>query len=1041
MRAPFLSAFAAAGAAFGATAIAGDGTAPLSFNEHIRPILSDKCFACHGTDAKHREADRRLDTPEGAYAILEDIQAIKPGDLAGSDAWVRIISKDKDEVMPPPKSHKTLTDQEKAVIKRWIEEGATYQKHWAFEAPVKHDPPKVDGYRVNNPIDAFIAERLQRDKLPMTGEAGRETLIRRVSLSLTGLPPTIKEVDDFLGDSGDGAYERMVDRYLASPRYGEEMGRLWLDVARYADTHGLHLDNERQMWAYRDWVVRAFNDNLPFDQFTTWQLAGDLLPNSTRDQQIATGFNRCNVTTSEGGSINEEYIFRYAVDRAATSVETWMGLTAGCAVCHDHKYDPISAKEFYSIYAFFHSNADPAMDGNALLTKPTLKLASPEEEAKLKGYDAKLADLQKQIGAKLAEVKYTDPATIQPLPPPKEAETVWIDDDFPKGANVQQNEGTPPTRWITTAQEGGQVQSGQRALVRSSAGTAQDFYEGGTPFDIPVGARFFFHVYLDPADPPEAVMIQVHRGSWDHRAVWGNAEAIGYGALNTPGRYRAGDLPEASKWTRLEVDVEKLGFKPGDKVNGLSFTLHGGTAYFDQMGVVSRYDATSDPNQSYLAWQKLGQGKDTQGIPAEINKLLKEGPKPDRKPEKEKELLDYYLQQVNTGTKPLFAALVTQRDAVQKEREDFDKAIPQTFIWNDLGKPRDSFIMVRGQYDKPGEKVEPGTPAVLPPLRKANPEGRATRLDFANWLSSPENPLMARVTVNRFWQQFFGIGLVKTSFDFGSQGEPPTHPHLLDWLAITFRENSWDVKKLVKTMVTSATFRAASKTTPDLLRLDPENRLYAHGPRFRLDAEVLRDNALAVGGLLNLEMGGKAVRTYQPPNIWEPVGFVGSNTRDYKQDSGSALYRRSLYCFIKRTAPPPFMSNFDAPNREQSCSRRERSNTPLQALQLMNDVQHFEAARAFAERIIIDGGNSPEERIAYAYRAVLSRRPEAEEAGIVKAAFEKHFARFQQDPEAAKKVIANGESKPRANLAPPEVAAWTLIANLILNLDETVTRN
>jgi hypothetical protein len=349
--------------------------------------------------------------------------------------------------------------------------------------------------------------------------------------------------------------------------------------------------------------------------------------------------------------------------------------------------------------------------------------------------------------------------------------------------------------------------------------------------------------------------------------------------------------------------------------------------------------------------------------------------------------------------------------------------------------------MVRGQYDKPGEKVEPATPAILPPLQKANAQGRANRLDFAKWLASPEHPLMARVTVNRFWQQFFGTGLVKTSFDFGSQGEMPTHPQLLDWLAVSFREGGWDVKKLVKLMVTSATFRASSQTTPELIRRDPENRLYAHGPRFRLDAEQLRDNALAVSGLLNLEMGGKGARTYQPPNIWEPVGFVGSNTRDYRQDKGDALYRRSLYCFLKRTAPPPFMSNFDAPNREQSCSRRERSNTPLQALQLMNDIQHFEAARAFAERIIIDGGASPQDRIAFAYRSVLSRKPDAEELSIVKAALDKYLERFQQDVEAAKKVIANGESKPRASLPPAEVAAWTLVANLILNLDETVTRN
>jgi hypothetical protein len=385
--------------------------------------------------------------------------------------------------------------------------------------------------------------------------------------------------------------------------------------------------------------------------------------------------------------------------------------------------------------------------------------------------------------------------------------------------------------------------------------------------------------------------------------------------------------------------------------------------------------------------------------------------------------------------------LVQTRDDLQKQRDDFDKAIPQTFVWADLGKPRESFVMLRGQYDKPGEKVEPGTPAVLPSLSKASPDARANRLDLARWLTSPEHPLTTRVTVNRFWQQIFGVGLVKTSYDFGSQGEMPSHPELLDWLSVSFREGGWDVKKLFKLMLTSATFRQSSAATPQLVLRDPENRLYARGPRFRLDAEQIRDNALYVSGLMNFEMGGKGVRTYQPPNIWEPVGFVGSNTRDYKQDSGPALYRRSLYVFLKRTAPPPFMSNFDAPNREQFCAVRERSNTPLQALQLMNDVQHFEAARAFAERLMMDGGVTPEERISQGYRAVLSRMPDADEIAIVRDAFQKHWARFQQDPEAAKKVIRNGESQTRPGLPEPELAAWTLVANLLLNLDETVTRN
>ena len=1013
----------------------------LRFNQDIRPILSDKCFACHGTDAKKRKADRRLDTPEGAYAVNDDVQAIAPGNLAKSESWKRILSKDEDEVMPPPESHKKLSDAEKALIRRWIEEGAGYQKHWAFEAPVKAAVPEVQSskFKVQNPIDAFIGERLQREGLQFSPEADRETLVRRVAFAVTGLPPTVRETDAFLADPSPDAYAKMADRYLSSPRHGEEMARHWLDVARYGDTHGLHLDNERQMWAYRDWVVRAFNANLPFDQFTIWQLAGDLIPNATQDQLTATGFNRCNVTTSEGGAIAEEFTYRYAVDRTSTMIETWMGLTGGCAVCHDHKFDPLSTKEFYSLYSFFQSNADPAMDGNALLTKPVLQLATPAQEAQMKVLDGKIAPLRTQMDAKLKEITYTDPATVKPLPPAKETETVWIEDDFPPGAKAQANGGTPPVQWVTAAN--GHVFSGKRALKRSATGLAQDYYSGGAaPFDAPQGAKFFFHVFLDPANPPEAVMLQIHTGKWESRAVWGNPDAISYGQPNSPSRFGAGTLPVPGKWARLEVDASAIDVKPGDKITGVAFTLHGGTAYFDHMGVVARIAPATDPAQSFAAWEKLGNGKDTPGLPADINAALKTGPKK-RKPEQEKQLRDYYLTNVCVATKEPFASLAMERDKLQKQRDELAKNVPSTFIWNDLEKPRDSFVMVRGQYDKPGEKVEPATPAIFPPLKKASPDARATRLDLANWLVSPGHPLTARVTVNRLWQQFFGTGIVKTGFDFGSQGAVPSHPELLDWLAVSFRESGWDTRKLIRLMLTSATFRQSSVATPALVQRDPENILHARGPRFRLDAEQLRDNALFVGGLINLEMGGKGVRPYQPPNIWEPVGFGGSNTRNYTQDTGPALYRRSLYVFLKRTAPPPFMTNFDAPNREQFCTVRERSNTPLQALQLMNDVQHFEAARGFAERIMTEGGTAPADRITFAYRSALSRKPTADEVTVVQGTLGKFLAEFSQSADAAKKVIHNGESKPKAGLPQTELAAWTLVANLILNLDETINRN
>ena len=959
--------------------------------------------------------------------------------MKASGLWTRVNSTDDEEVMPPPKSNKTLSPDEKAMLKRWIEQGAPYQKHWAFEPPVKAEPPALKSAAgVRNPIDQFIRARLEHEALAPSPEADRPTLIRRVAFALTGLPPTVQEVDQFVADAALDAVEKMVDRYLASPRFGEEMARHWLDVARYGDTHGLHLDNERQMWAYRDWVVKAFNDNKHFDQFTIEQLAGDLLPNATQDQFIATGFNRCNVTTSEGGAIDAEFIFRYAVDRASTTAETWLGLTAGCCVCHDHKYDPISAKEFYSFYAFFHSNADPAMDGNAVLTAPTLKLTTSEQQKKLGDFDTQIAAAQKQLDEKVAAVAYNDPATMQPPPQVTEIETVWIDDDFPAGAKPQASPGAP-TQWVDATS--GVVFSGQRALKRTDKGLAQDFYDGGAaPLDIPPGAELFANVWLDPADPPKTIMLQYNKGGWEHRAVWGDYEAIQWGAPGTVERVNAGPLPEASKWARLAIDATKVGLNAGDQITGIALTQFGGTVFWDKVGVAGRNDPASDPGHSLLAWWKQRAGKDTQGVPPDINKLLKDGPDTAHTPEQAKSVRDYYVKNICAETKAQYTASSDALAKLRTAREEFDKAIPSTFIWHDLEKPRESFIMVRGQYDKPGDKVEPAVPAVFPALQKPDANSRATRLDLARWLVATENPLAARVTVNRFWQQLFGTGLVKTSYDFGSQGEMPSHPELLDWLAVTFRESGWDVKQLLRTIVTSATFRQSSKAASELWKRDPENRLLARGPRFRLDGEQLRDNALFVSGLINLEMGGKGVKPYQPPNIWEPVGYADSNTRFYKPDTGPALYRRSIYCFVKRTAPPPFMVNFDGPSREQFCTRRERSDTPLQALQLMNDVQHFEAARALAERVMAADATTAG-RIALAYRTVLARSPAPEEVVIVQSALEKHLAKFQQTPDAAKKAIRNGESQPKPGQSEPELAAWTLVANLLLNLDETVTRN
>jgi mono/diheme cytochrome c family protein len=838
--------------------VATSARADVEYNRDIRPILTDNCFRCHGPAAKKGgvRLDIRDDAVKPAKSGATPIVAGKP---EASELVKRIFSTASDEVMPPPSSHKSLKPAQKEMLKKWIAEGAKYQKHWSFEPPIKVALPTVDA---KNPIDAFILDRLKREGLTMSPQADRPTLIRRVSFALTGLPPSLSELDQYLNDKSPDAYEKMVDRYLASPRYGEEMARYWLDLARYADTHGLHLDNERQMWLYRDWVVRAFNDNMPFDRFTIEQLAGDLMPKATSDQVIATGFNRCNVTTSEGGSIDEEWIFRNAVDRTATTMEVFMALTGGCAVCHDHKFDPISAKDFYSLYAFFYSIDGPAMDGNALLTAPTIKSPSKVQETKLADVVSKLAKVQAELGSKVKTLTYADPADL----------------------------------------------------------------------------------------PPEA--------------------------------------------TKL----------------------------------------ADNPAHSFKAW-RTKVSKDNKGLPKEIIALVK-NPKLDAAGQTK--LREYYLESVCADTKPIFDALTKQVATLTKERDGLNGAIPGSFIFKDLANPRASFVMMRGQYTKPGEKVEPNTPSFLPPLTKTG--ARGNRLDLARWLVAPGQPLTARVAVNRYWQQFFGTGLVKSSGDFGTQGDLPSHPELLDWLSLEF-SSAWNVKSLVRTMVTSQTFRQSAQVTPDLIKRDPENRLYARGPRFRLDAEQIRDNALYTSSLIVLDIGGRGVKPYQPPRIWEPVAFSGSNTGNYTRDKGAGLYRRSLYTFLKRTAPHPYMSNFDAPNRESSCSRRERSNTPLQALQLMNDEQHFEAARKLAERMMVEGGKTPAERIGFAYRVILSRTPEPVEVEVVEKALAQFVARYQKDPASAAKALRVGDAPIRPGLAEPELAAYTLIANLLLNLDETVMRN
>jgi hypothetical protein len=885
-------------------------------------------------------------------------------------------------------------------------------------------------------IDAFILDRARRAGLAPQPEADRPALIRRVSFALTGLPPTVTELDTFLADTSPDAYERMVERYLASPRFGEEMARHWLDVARYADTHGLHLDNERQMWAYRDWVVKAFNENLPFDRFTVWQLAGDLLPNPTQDQLTATGFNRCGVTTGEGGSIEAEWVYRNAVDRTSTAAQAWLGLTAGCAVCHDHKFDPLSMREYYALYAFFLNSADPALDGNVSTTAPFVKLPTPAQQAALDAATRAEADARRRLEAAAAAASYTDPAEAAAPGDPHAVTDVLFDDAFPLAA-TDRNTTRNAADWVADPASG--ARSGRRVLRQANTFSHQDAIQFRLrQCVVPAHGTFTAWVRLDPRHPPTALALQVNNGP----KVWWGAEPTAQtpyvgGARGT----RKGPLPAPGQWAQLSVAAADLGLKDGGAVSALTLQEYGGVAYWDAVALSGESRPAADPLASFRVWWKGLGGKAPPELPAGLNSVVSAGPEKPQPADSVARLRTFYLAYVARPVTDELAAWQAEWEKTRADREAADAAVPGTMTFADRVQPRDAFVMTRGQYDKPGDKVEPGVPAVLPPLRVAQPGARPTRLDLANWVVGRDHPLTARVAVNRLWQQFFGVGLVRTSSDFGTQGEPPSHPELLDWLAAAYRDGGWDTKRLVKMLVTSDAFRRDSRQTAADQANDPQNRWLARGPRFRLDAEQLRDNALFASGLIDLTMGGRGVRPYQPAKIWEPVGYGDSNTRYYLQDHGAGLYRRSLYVFIKRTAPHPFLANFDAPNREQLCAVRNRTNTPLQALQLMNDVQHVEAARALAERALTEGGTTTDERINFLYRTLLSRRPDADEVRLVTASLARQRELYRADPAAARKLVATGESKPRGVAPADETAAWTMVANLLLNLDETLNRN
>jgi hypothetical protein len=1009
---------------------------PIDFNRQIRPILSDACFKCHGFDEQTRQGGLRLDTLSGATAKLDSgVTAIVPGDTQASALVERITAGDASLRMPPADGGKTLSPQQIELLVRWVEQGAKYESHWSFIPPMRPEAPQVKAAEsVANAIDAFVIARLEREGLPLTPQADRVTLVRRASYDLTGLPPTPAEVDAFLADSSPVAYEKLVDRLLASPRYGQHKARYWLDAVRYADTHGLHYDNERSLWPYRDWVVEAFNANMPFDQFTIEQLAGDLLPEATIDQRIATGFIRCNLSTSEGGSIDEEVLVRYGVDRVEATSTVFMGLTMGCAVCHDHKFDPVTQRDFYGLMAFFNGIAERAMDGNALSPPPLVRIPTAENAAELKQIEDNLAALERQASELLKNATYVDPAPQRAGEKPQPREFVWIDDELPAGAKPETTSG--PWQFVFAAD--GPVLQGEKSSTRTAKGLSQHFFTGAQQgLKLGAGDTLFAYVYLDRENPPRTIMLQFNDGSWEHRAVWGE-DLIDWGKSGTASRQLMGPLPQPGEWVRLEVSIDKVGLKKGSTVNGWAFTQFDGQCYWDRAGIVTRTLQEGMRFESQAEWETFSRGQLTAQLlkqpPALRNALKFDVTK--RDDEQQRLVRDFFLQYYCQQTDAEFGPLNAEIARWTAQRAELDQVVPTSMVAGEMLQPRDTFVLLRGAYDKKGDEVAPGVPAVLPPLPEGAP---ANRLGLAQWLVHPSHPLTARVTVNRFWQQYFGTGLVKTAEDFGSQGSWPTHPGLLDWLATEFVESGWDVKRIQKLIVMSNTYRQSSKITPDSLARDPDNALLARGPRFRLDAEMIRDTSLAASGLLVETRGGRGVRPYQPDGIWEAVAYVGSNTQKYQRDEGEGLYRRSLYTFWKRTAPPASLTTFDAPSREACVVRRSRTNTPLQALVLMNDVQYVEAARKLAERVIHSTA-SPPERLKLAFRLAACRQLDEEELAVLAQTLDAYRRDYEADAAAAEKLASVGESKRDESIAVSELAAYTMVCNLILNLDEVVTK-
>jgi hypothetical protein len=1035
----------------------GKTSSPIDFNFQIRPLLSDRCFKCHGPDEKSRKAKLRLDTPEGAYALLDKeagTHAIVPGQPGKSEVIRRITTTDPDDHMPPAKSNLRLNEDEITLILRWIEQGAEYKPHWSFipigRVAIPRPKALADGKQWStNAIDQFVLERLQAEKLQPTAEASKETLIRRASLDLTGLPPSPSETEAFVQDASPDSWAKLGDRLLASPAYGERMANDWLDLARYADTYGYQADVERDLSAWRTWVIGAFNKNLSYDKFILWQVAGDMLPDSTDEQKLATAFNRLHRQTNEGGSIEEEFRVEYVSDRLHTMGTAFLGLTLECCRCHDHKFDPIKQKDYYRLSAFFNNIDESGLYSHFTHATPSPTLLLYPDAAKKKHQDlkqqiaAKEKDLAQLASSKRSLATASSLNEIDLLPQPIAA----FDFENVADGKAPNSVGTNQAKLI----DGPQIVEGKFGKALKFSGENSMVCKGIGDFKR-VDA-FSFSLWLKPTEKQDRAVVFHRSRSWTDSGSRGYELLLEQGRPNFalihfwPGNalcVRAREALPLDSWTHLTVTYDGSSHASGLTLfaNGkpMEIEVVRDNLYKDILHRSQWGDADVGNIDLTLAARFRDSGFKNGLIdefkvfdrcltPLEVVAVAK-GSRvalDDLKGLKSEAALTFYLQRQDSE----FQAALAELKKLRLAENDFVNDIPEIMVMKEMPIRRPTFVLKRGAYDAPGDAVEPGTPESIFPFPSNLPKNR---LGFAQWLVDPRHPLTARVAVNRIWALHFGRGLVATPEDFGSQGQLPTHPALLDWLASTFIESGWDVKAMHKLILASATYRQSSVGPPDVLAADPDNRLLARGPKHRLSAEQIRDSALAVSGLLSPKLGGPSVKPYQPAGLWEESG----TGKSYQQDKGENLYRRSLYTFWRRTAPPPSMLTFDAPSREVCTARRQVTSTPLQALTLLNDPQFAEAGRVLAERVLTEHGEDIDAAIETTFRSILGRRPLPREREILRQLYDEQLQLFSDDSQAAEKYLAAGDRPRDKNLPAPKLAAAAVLASALMNHDEFV---